>query len=69
MNKKVKQQRFLKYNFYGFHTQQKLILGHYSLRPGSGSGSGSDQKGPDLEPQHCFKVIILILPFCIPVYE
>jgi hypothetical protein len=37
-------------SIYGFYTPKQFIQSHL-LRPGSGSGTGSDQKGPD--PQHC----------------
>jgi hypothetical protein len=56
MDQKVKQHRFLK-NFCLLKTPKKLIPSHL-LR--SGSGSGSDQKGPDRpdpDPQHCFRII------------
>jgi hypothetical protein len=43
MDLKVKQHRFLKY-LWLLHTPKQFIQSHL-LRPGS--GSGSDQKGPD----------------------
>jgi hypothetical protein len=65
MDQKVKQHRFLKY-LWLLRTPKKLIQCHL-LRPGS--GSGSDQKGSDPDPQHSTQLNINVTSDATPALD